>query len=398
LFSGFFYFLKQEGIPVSLNEWMMLMEALDKGLAQNSLLGFYYLARALLVKSEAYYDRFDQAFQQYFKGIEASPEIAEKAMKWLERSLPPLWMDPAQREKFSSWDLDTLRKKLAELLAQQTGEHHGGSRWIGTGGTSPFGHSGYHPAGVRIGGESLNLSAVKVAAERRYRDFRNDETLNTRHFELALRKLRTLGYRDEGPKDELDLENTIDATCRNAGYLKIIWTRPRKNTVKLLVLMDSGGSMDPYARLCAQLFNAVHKVGHFKDLKFYYFHNCVYEKIYLDPYCYRFASMPTSEMLQNLDQDYYLIIVGDASMAASELLMVGGVIDWYDFNGETGLSWLEKLATHFTRSVWLNPVPQKTWTYAWGNETIKAISRVFPMFELTVEGLEQAVKKLKVRR
>ncbi|MEW6424174.1 MAG: VWA domain-containing protein [Bacillota bacterium] len=398
MFTGFFYALREEGVPVSLTEWMTLMEALNQGLAGASLRGFYHLARAVLVKSEAYYDRFDLAFCRYFEGLETSPELAEKVAKWLEKALPPLPVDPRQRRPFVPWDLEEMRRALEERLDRQKEEHHGGSYWIGTGGTSPFGHSGYHPAGLRIGGESVNRSAVKVAAERRYRDFRTDETLSTRQFEIALRKLRALSQNVDAPKDELDVEATIDATCRNAGRLELIWGRPRKNVIKLILMMDSGGSMTPYSRLCGRLFNAASKVSHFKDIKFYYFHNCVYQTLFLDPFCRANASVPTGEVLRNAGSDYRLIIVGDASMAPSELLMVGGAIDWTAYNEEPGLTWLQRLAAHFPYAAWLNPVPKAYWPTTEGRDTISVIGQVFPMFELTVEGLEQAVKVLKTKR
>lgn len=397
MFTDFFYILRDEGVPVSLTEWMTLMEALHKGLAGGSLNGFYHLARSVLVKSEIYYDRFDMSFYRYFKGIETSPELAERVAKWLEKSLPPLKIDAQKRQPYMPWDLEEMRKALEERLAQQKEEHHGGGHWVGTGGTSPFGHSGYHPAGIRIGGESVYQSAVKVAAERRYRDFRTDETLSTRQFEVALRKLRQLSNNNEGPKDELDLEGTIDATCQNAGRLELVWERPKKNLIKLILLMDSGGSMNPYSRLCSQLFNAASKVSHFKDTRFYYFHNCVYDRLYFDPYCRDDASVPTMEVLNNLSQDYRLIVVGDASMSPGELLMVGGIIYWKEYNEEPGLTWLQRLSNHFKHAVWLNPIPSKYWNVVLGHETIKIVSRVFPMAELTVDGLDQAVKALKVK-
>jgi len=397
MFTGLFYTLREEGVPVSLTEWMTLMEALNIGLSGASLNGFYYLARSLLVKSETYFDRFDLAFYRFFQDVETSPELAERVMKWLEKSLPPKQIDPSQRKAFSPWDLEELRKALEERLNQQTEEHHGGGHWIGTGGTSPFGHSGYHPAGVRIGGESVNHSAVKVAAERRYRDFRTDDTLTTRQFEVALRKLRELSYNEEGPKEELDLEGTIDATCKKAGNLELVWERPRKNIIKLILLMDSGGSMHPYSRLCSQLFNAASKINHFKDTRYYYFHNCVYDRLYLDPYCMKKSSVSTTEVLNNLGRDYRLIIVGDASMSPGELMMPGGILSWEEHNEEPGIIWLQRLYSYFKFSVWLNPIPGKYWQAFYGSESISLIRRVFPMFELTVDGLEQAVKGLKAK-
>ncbi|MFZ5648553.1 MAG: vWA domain-containing protein [Bacillota bacterium] len=400
MFTGFFYTLREEKVPVTPTEWMTLMEALDKGLAGGSLSGFYYLSRAVLVKSEVHYDRFDMAFRRYFEGVETPESLASQVAEWLEHGLPPLKIDPSERIPFSEWSLEKLKKELDERLKTQDGQHHGGSQWIGTGGTSPFGHSGYHPAGVRIGGHSNNRSAVKVAAERRYRDFRNDSVLNTRQFEVALRKLRQLSRNEEVPPDQLNIEKTIDATCRKAGMLELVWDRPRKNTVKVVMLMDSGGSMNPYARLCSQLFTAASRVNHFKDMKFYYFHNCVYDRLYNDPFCLARNSVNTADVIKNLDGNYRLIMVGDASMAPSELLMVGGALDWGVDNNEPGEKWLKRLADHFSHSVWLNPIPQNMWPPAGERsyDTISIIRGIFPMFELTVEGMERAVSRLKVNR
>jgi len=399
VFVNFFYELRRAGVPVSLTEWMTLMEALSKGLAYSSLSGFYYLARTVLVKSETYFDSYDVAFQNYFKGIETPADVVEQALEWLKKQIPPLMISPEERKMFQEWDLDKLRRELEERLRTQDGEHHGGSKWIGTGGRSRFGHGGYNPAGVRIGGESVNRSAVKVAAERRYRGYRSDETLGVRQFEVALRKLRQLTTSIDGEKDELDLDGTIDATCRNAGRLELVWGRSRKNNIKVVLMMDSGGSMDSYVDLCSQLFTAVNRSTHFKDLKFYYFHNCVYENVYVNPACISRYAVKTYDFLRNVDPEYRLIIVGDASMAPSELTMVGGAIDWTIMNNEPGLVWLERLAKHFRHAVWLNPIPAQWWDARvyYGGYTITLIRKLFPMFELTVDGLEQAVKKLKAR-
>jgi uncharacterized protein with von Willebrand factor type A (vWA) domain len=398
MFAGFFYVLRDEGMPVTPTEWMTLMEALNQGLSGSSLSGFYYLARAVLVKSEAHYDRYDQAFARYFKGIETSEKLADQVSRWLEKSLPRLNIDPSQKA-FQDWNLDELKKALEERLNTQKEEHHGGKNWIGTGGTSRFGHSGYNPAGVRIGGESGNRSAVKVAAERRYRDFRTDETINIRQFEVALKKLRQLSAREEGPREDLDIDGTIEATCKRAGILDLVWEKPRKNTLKVVLMMDSGGSMSPYARLCSQLFTASSRVNHFKDIRFYYFHNCIYDKLFLDPYCSSKNSIKTMDLLNELEQDYRLIMVGDASMAPSELLMVGGALDWGVDDNEPGMVWMERLVRHFHHSVWLNPLPTNYWPPMDAKyDTISLIRRLFPMFELTVEGLERAVTKLKVNK
>lgn len=399
MFVNFFYELKRVGVPVSLTEWMTLMEALSKGLAFSSLSGFYHLARAVLVKSETHFDSYDIAFQNYFKGIETPADVLEQALEWLKDAIPPYMVSPEERKLFQEWDLEKLRRELDERLRTQDGQHHGGSKWIGTGGRSPFGHGGYHPAGVRIGGDSLNRSAVKVAAERRYRGYRSDETLGVRQFEVALRKLRQLTSRTEGEKDVLDLDGTIDATCRNAGRLELVWDRSRKNTMKVVLAMDTGGSMDPYIDLCSQLFTAVNRSTHFKDLQFYYFHNCIYDYIYTHPACVPSYGVKTYDFLRNLDPEYRLIIVGDASMAPSELTMVGGALDWSIIDNEPGLLWLERIFKHFRHAVWLNPIPSQWWDprLYYGAYTISLVRKLFPMYELTLDGLEQAIKQLKSR-
>jgi len=239
---------------------------------------------------------------------------------------------------------------------------------------------------------------VKVAAARAYRDFRTDETLNTRQFELALRKLRLLSTVVDGERDVLDLDGTVEATGRNAGRLELVWGRARKNNIKLLILMDSGGSMSAYQRLCSRLFNAANKSTHFRDLQFYYFHNCIYEVIFNDPFCLRKNSTGTYDFLHRYGPDYRLVIVGDASMGPGELLMPYGALDWGAENEEPGLIWLKRLAEHFEHSVWLNPIPKAHWEMVEGARTIKLIGEVFPMYELTLDGLNAAIKKLRAKK
>ncbi|WP_088186341.1 VWA domain-containing protein [Desulfosporosinus sp. FKA] len=402
MFTNFFYQLRQEGIPVSLTEWMTLMEALSIGLANSSLSGFYYLARAILVKSESHFDQYDLAFQRYFQGIETPEQLSEQVSQWLANPLPEKLFSEEERnellKKLGLPDWESLRAALEERLRIQDGPHHGGNTWIGTGGTSPFGHSGFHPGGVRIGGKSHGQSAVKVAAERNYKEYRRDETLGVRQFELALRGLRQFSTRLEGSKDQLDLDATIDETCKNAGQLKLIWTRPRKNSVKVIVLMDAGGSMVPYARICSQLFSAVHKSSHFKDLKFYYFHNCIYDLLYLDASCNPRKAIKTEDILQSLHSDYKVLLIGDAAMAPSELLMSDGNIFWDIGNTEPGITWLKRLSQKFPYHVWLNPIPMAYWERGHGYQSIKMVQEIFPMYELTLDGLDQAIKKLMVRK
>lgn len=378
------------------------MEALSKGLAGSSLSGFYYLARSVLVKSESHFDQYDLAFQKYFRGIETPEQLLDQVSQWLENPLPAKQFSEEERNqllnKLGLPDWDSLKAALEERLRKQDAPHHGGNTWIGTGGTSPFGHSGFHPGGIRIGGQSQGQSAVKVASERNYREYRKDKTLGVRQFEVALRRLRQFSTRLDGAKDQLDLEDTIDETCKNAGQLKLVWTRPRKNAVKLIVLMDAGGSMAPYAKICSQLFSAVHRSSHFKDLKFYYFHNCIYDLLYTDASCSPRRAVKTIDTMNSLSSDYKIIIIGDAAMAPSELTMVDGNIFWDIGNDEPGLTWLQRLARKFPYNIWLNPIPEKYWERVHGYQTLKMVRSVFPMYELTLEGLDQGIKKLMVRK
>ncbi|MHB8124848.1 MAG: vWA domain-containing protein [Desulfitobacteriaceae bacterium] len=402
MFTSFFYQLRREGVPVSITEWMTLMEALNAGLAESSLSGFYYLARAVLVKSESHFDQYDLAFQNYFQGIETPEKLLDLVSKWMENPLPAKMFSEEERneilKKLGLPDWESLKAALEERLRTQEGPHHGGNKWIGTGGTAQFGHSGFHPGGVRIGGESHGRSAVKVAGERNYRDYRSDKTLGVRQFEVALRRLRQFSTRLEGVKDQLDLDDTIDETCKNAGQLKLVWTRSRKNTVKVIVLMDVGGSMFPYANICSQLFSAVHKSAHFQDLRFYYFHNCFYDYLYLDATQNPSKAVKTEEIMRSLNMDYKVVIIGDAAMAPSELMMSDGNIFWELGNEQPGIIWLERLAKKFPYNVWLNPIPERNWELVFGYETIKMVRDIYPMYELTLEGLDRAIKKLMVRK
>lgn len=398
MFTQFFYTLKHFGVPVSMNEWQSMLEALEAGMARSSLTGFYYLCRALLVKTEAHYDRFDMAFAHFFGDIETPEGLPEKIWAWLDKELPPIEVTDEMRRNHRQLDIEELKRMLEERLAEQNEEHHGGNRWIGTGGTSPFGHSGYHPGGIRIGGESRNLSAVKVAGMRRFQEFRTDETLGVRQFQVALRKLRQFTSRLEGARTELDLDATVDKTSSNAGRLELVWERPRENAIKVLLLMDAGGSMVTYSHLCNQLFTAVHRSNHFKDLKTFYFHNCIYDWLYHDSGCAQNECTDTEYILRTFSPDYRVIIVGDASMAPYELTRPGGIIDWNLYNERPGLDWLTRLRRHFEYSVWLNPIPRDYWDWTDGAWTIRRIGEVFPMEELTVDGLEQAINRLRSRK
>jgi uncharacterized protein with von Willebrand factor type A (vWA) domain len=397
MFTAFFYYLRSSGLNISLNEWLSFMEALDQGLC-NSLMDFYQLCRAILIKSEADYDKFDLAFAEFFKDIQSIEDIPEEVWQWLDKDLSDESLELGYDNLFPEYDLDELRSLLAERLAEQKEEHNGGNYWIGTNGTSAFGHSGYHPGGIRIGGKSRHLSAIQVASERRFRDFRKDATLDIRHFQMAFRSLRELSSKVDGAKTELDIDETINETCKNAGMLKLVWDRPRTNTIKLLLLMDSDGSMWPYSRLCNQLFQAAHKSSHFKDLKVFYFHNCIYENLYKEPTCIRYDWVDTEWVLNNYGSEYRLILVGDASMGPFELTRPGGNIVFGLHNKIPGINWLKKVRNHYPHSIWLNPIPKDNWPYMLGSFTIKKIGEIFPMFDLTLEGLEEGIKKLKVSR
>ena len=388
MFTDFFYVLKRRKVPVSITEWMTLMEALARGYITN-LDEFYFLARAILVKSETYFDNYDIAFQEYFKGIETPAEILERVLEWLENPLEGLSLTEEQKALFKGMEFDELVRELEKRLQEQDGRHDGGSYWIGRGGTSAFGHSGYHPSGIRIGGESRNRSAVQIAQERRFRNYRSDLTLDVRQIKVALKGLRQLGR--TGPEDELDLERTIDSTAKNAGEIELMWRRSRKNAVKVLLLMDVGGSMDPYALLCSQLFSAAHSSAHFKDFQYYYFHNCIYDNLYRD--IERQEAVSTDHILRTLEPDCKLILVGDARMGSWELMQQYGAISYYERNETPGIIWLKRIADHFNHAVWLNPDEPRFWVAY----TVQKISKLFPMFPLTLDGLGQAVKRLVVR-
>ena len=389
MFTDFFYTLKQRKVPVSITEWMTLMEALSRGYISD-LDEFYYLARAILVKSEGYYDHYDIAFQEYFKGIEAPMEISEQILEWLKSPINRMALTDKERAILDSMDLDELLREFEKRLKEQKEQHDGGNHWIGRGGTSPFGHSGYHPAGIRVGGESRHGSAIQIAEKRKFRNYRNDLTLDVRQIKMALRGLRQLSR--IGPEDNLDIEETIDATAKNAGEIEMVWTRSRKNAVKVLLLMDVGGSMEPFALLCSRLFSAAHSSTHFKDFKYFYFHNCVYDNLYQDIEMEK--EVNTDHLLRILEPDYKVILVGDARMAGSELTQKYGAIYYYERNEIPGILRLKQIQDHFTHCVWLNPDTPRFWNHP----TVLMVGKLFPIFELTLDGLGQAIRKLVVKK
>jgi hypothetical protein len=386
MFLQFFSALRQQKIPVSLTEWMLLMQALDQGLAYTSLERFYTLARSLLVKDVTYYDAYDLAFQEAFQGITTPAEILEAVLAWLQNPWTLAPLDPEQLAWLSPPTLEALRQLFARHLREQSEPHNGGDRMIGTGGTSPFGHTGKYPMGLRIGGEGGQRSALQVAEERRFQNYRHDRTLDVRQIQVALKKLRRL--QRLGHEEELDLEATVETTCRNGGDVELVCRPPRKNNVKVLLLMDAGGSMLPYTTLVERLFSAAHRATHFKDFRHYYFHNCIYEQLYTDIRLHK--KIFTAAVLHTLDADYQVIVVGDAYMAPEELLNPGGAIYYYHNNDTPGIEWLRRLQTHFRACIWLNPMPERHWD----GPSIALIRQVFPMYELTLEGLDRGITHL----
>ena len=397
MFLEFFYLLRARGLDVSINEWMTLVEALDKGLAKASLTGFYHLCRSILIKTESDYDKFDQVFAEYFKGVETPEDLPEEFWKWLEEGDIERALDDLGDKELFAKELDELLRMFEERIKEQKERHDGGNYWIGTGGTSTMGRGGYNPAGIRVGGRSRHKTALQVAGERNFKDFREDAILDIRSFQMAFRKLRQYSSRVDGQERVLDVDKTVDETCDNGGLLSLAYEKPRKNTVKVLLLIDSEGSMLPYSRLCNRLFQAVSRSNHFKDLKIYYFHNAIYDQLYTTPHCKMRDSVETTWVFNRLDSDYKVIFVGDAAMAPSELYRPGGNAIIGLFNRETGMEWFQKFKKRFKKQIWLNPIEKSSWEYTYGSRTIHDIGEVFPMFELTLDGLEKGIKKLLVK-
>lgn len=383
MFLDFFYLLRSHHLPVGTSEWLAFQQALAQGLEGGNLDGFYHLGRALLVKGEGLYDHYDVAFAQYFQGLEVPEEVKQALTRWLEQpkgeqgQLPPSQFMPEE-----------LQERFQQLLQEQKERHDGGNRWIGTRGTSPFGNAGQNPSGMREGGQQGMRSAIYSAEARQFRNYRTDLTLDVRQFKVALKSLRRLERL--GP-EVLHLDKTIRKTADNAGDIELVMGPDRKNSVKLLLLMDAGGSMEPYAELVSRLFTAAHEARHLKRFEYYYFHNCVYSHVYKD--IARRKRTQTEEMLRGLDHDFRVVLVGDACMAPWELSAGSEFIG----TGQTvasGLDWLKRIRKRFRESVWLNPEQKRFWQHP----TIQQVGRIFPMYELTVEGLNEAIRRLRVGR
>jgi len=387
MFLEFFYMLREQGLPVGTREWLGFLDGLGQGLEGGNLDGFYHLGRALLVKSEAHYDAYDVAFARYFQGFGLSPEIHEALRRWLE--------DPARNQSSATprvLERSELIEEFKRLLEEQKERHDGGNRFIGTRGASPFGRLGRNPQGMRVGKGPGARSAILQAEERQFQNYRTDVALGVRQFKVALKGLRRL--EKDGP-EVLQLDPTIQKTADNGGEIELIFGPDRKNSVKLLLLMDAGGSMDPYSELVNRLFTAADQVHHWKRFEHFYFHNCIYGRMYKD--MAQRKSIPTPQLLREMPSDFRVAFVGDACMAPWELTAGSGQM--YGFGSShhssvSGLDWLQRFKKHFRDAVWLNPEP----TPYWNHPTIRQIGSIVPMFPLTVEGLGQAMRRLRIGR
>jgi len=386
---GLFESLRRERVPVTVRELLDLHAALRAQLVFADLDAFYHLARTVMVKDERHFDRFDRGFAAFFKGMDSlNAELAA--------SIPDDWLRRAFEREFSEEErariealggLEQLLEEFRKRLAEQTGRHQGGNRWIGTGGTSPFGNGGYNPEGIRVGGPGGNRRAVKVWERRDYRNLDDQAELGTRNIKLALRRLRR--FARQGAADELDIDATIEATARDAGLLDIRLRPERHNAVKVLLLLDIGGSMDDHVRTCEELFSACR--SEFKHLQHYYFHNCVYEALWKDNRRRRNECTPTLELLRTYGPDWRVVLVGDASMAPYEVTHPGGSVE--HLNEEAGSAWITRLVERFPKLVWINPSPQRSWDYTVSTRMLRQLvnERMVP---LTLAGLDEAMRTL----
>ena len=390
MFIDFFLELRKGKVPVSLKEYLTLLEAMKRGVADYNVEHFYYLARTALVKDERNLDKFDLVFSKVFDGIipDDDGETVEIPDEWLKK-LTELYLtdeEKAEIEAMGGWE--KLMEEFKKRLQEQEKRHQGGSKWIGTGGTSPFGAYGYNPEGIRIGQEgSRHRRAVKVWDKREFRNLDDTVVLGTRNIKIALRRLRK--FAREGVPDELDLDGTIDSTARNGGYIDIQMRPERRNTVKVLLLLDVGGSMDDHIRTCEELFSATR--AEFKHLEYYYFHNCLYEKVWKDNRRRHSEIIPTWQMLHTYGPDWKLVFVGDATMSPYEVVYPGGSVEHW--NEEPGQVWMTRMLDHFKHSIWLNPVPERHWQYTPSLEMLQQVmgSRMFP---LTLAGLDRGMREL----
>jgi len=390
VFAHFILALRAGGVPASITEYLALLGAMKAGVADYSVEDFYFLARAALVKDERHLDRFDRIFGESFKGLERPEGVAPQELpeEWLRKLAEKLLTPEEMAQIEALGGLEKLMDTLRQRLAEQQGRHQGGSKWIGTAGTSPFGAQGYNPEGVRIGQEEgRHGRAVKVWDRREFRDLDDSVELGTRNIKLALRRLRR--FARQGAPTELDIPDTIASTARNAGHLDLKMVPERHNTIKVLLFLDIGGSMDEHVRVCEELFSAAR--GEFKHLEYFYFHNCPYEYLWKTNRRRRDNLVPTLEVLRTYGPDYKAIFVGDASMSPYEVSHAGGSVEHW--NEEPGSAWIGRLTGHFRRSAWLNPRPPRAWAHAMSVGMIRELmeDRMFP---LTLGGIDEMTREL----
>ncbi len=385
----FFLHLRKAKLPVSIKEYLMLIEGIKLHVINNTIDEFYYLSRAALVKDERNFDKFDKAFGSYFKDVQALPGVdLDLPLDWLKRQLQREFTAEEKAAIEAMGGLDKLLERLRQLLEEQKERHEGGKKWIGTNGTSPFGNGGFNPEGIRVGGPSAgNRTAVKVWEQRAYRDYDDQVELGTRNIKVAMRRLRK--FAREGAEEELDLDDTIYSTARNAGYLDIKMVPERHNTIKVLMLLDVGGSMDDHIKQTEELFSAAKT--EFKHLEFFYFHNCVYDYVWKNNRRRHSERHSTWDIIRKYNNDYRLIFVGDATMSPYEVLQPGGSVEYN--NEEAGAIWLRRLVERYPKFAWLNPEPEGVWEYRQSISVIKQLmtNRMYPV---TLAGLEKAMREL----
>ena len=406
MFSSFFYYLRAKGLDISMKEWLTLSEALELGLHDSTMTGFYQLCMAILCKSEADYDKFGQAFLEFFhdekvfdENGEVQEHISQQMMDWVNDPGSHILRHYSEKditEEMRNMDRTEIERRFRKVLKDQNRKHDGGNKFIGTQGISPYGNNGLNNNGIRVGGTGGKRSARRVAGERNFKDFRDDNVLDIRQFQMAFRILQRFSNQN-GAEDEFDIDETINQTSKKGGILQIRYKKPRRNTIKVLLLMDSGGSMDPYSQLCSRLFQAASRSNRFKDLKVYYFHNCIEEYLYTNPTLEKEYAVSTQKILRECDKDYRVIMVGDATMEKSDL-------DFHPLEttrnnlGYCGLDWLQLMLRRYEHIVWLNPYSRPIGGFfgEWG-ETYDQIASMFDMYHLTAAGLEAAMKKLMVK-
>ncbi len=386
----FFLHLKAAKLPVSTREFLTLLEALQRGVVSNDIDDFYVLARTCMVKDEALYDRFNLAFGSYFKGVQGIFDIrAEIPEEWIRKMIEGTLSDEQKELVKALGGWDKLMETLKQRLEEQRARHQGGSKWIGTAGTSPFGAYGFNPEGIRIGQDGgRNRSAIKVWDERTFRNLDDSVELNTRNIKVALRRLRR--FAREGVPEELDMPGTIEGTAKNAGWLDLRLVPERRNRVKVLLFLDVGGSMDPHVQVCEELFSAAKT--EFRHLEYFYFHNCVYDHVWRDNRRRRNERIATFDILHKYGPDWRLVCVGDAAMSPYELVQPGGSVEY--INDEPGIAWLKRLFDTYRHTIWLNPESERAWTYT--RSTQMVLEALGPrMFPLTLDGLQRGIAALR---